>query len=136
MLTDKEILEAIKFKRIKINPFSREKLGPVSYDVSTKVVRKIGNIIRLISVEDFELNRNIVALVVPRSRMGKYGIVSCYSGLIDPGFRGKLIFLIHQPEGGKRSYSDLFQIIFFRVGEVMEAYNERKKSTAMDREGF
>jgi len=136
MLTDKEILEAIKFERIKIDPFDLERLGPVSYDITTKIVKRVGNISKLVSVEKFELSRNMVGLIVPRSRIAKLGLFTSYGPLIDPGYRGKLIFLVLTQDSYRRKLSDLFQIIFFKVGEVMEAYNERKKSTAMDREGF
>ena len=138
MMTDNEILRAIKYERIKIKPFNIKKLGPVSYDLTT-FIEKSGKLMsRLVSLEEFKLPRDIVGILAPRSRVSLRGIFTSFSPIVDPGYRGHVIFLVYRPEPPHLiiNMMDLFQIMFFRVGEVKVAYNERKSSTAMDRRGF
>jgi len=139
LLTDSEIVEYLADQRLIIEPFKRERLGPVSYDITTRPegVGRNG-VWRLVSIETITMPRDLVGMLAPRSKTSKQGIFSSYSPLVDPGYRGHVIFLVYNP--ALPSYpghlKNLFQLMFFRIGKVNVAYNERKTSTAMDREGF
>jgi deoxycytidine triphosphate deaminase len=82
--------------------------------------------------------RDLVGMACLRSRSTQRGIFASFSPLIDPGFRGGLIFLVWKPENPNLDFpvGDLFQVMFFKVGEIDVSYNERKNSTAMERKGF
>jgi len=139
MLTDKEIVDAIERNKIIIEPYHEERLGPVSYDLKT-VFDRIpwdGNIARLVSEEKITLSRDIVGLVSLRSRaVVKEQIFASFSSLVDPGYSGKLTFLVYSPMDYAFNWEELFQIMFFKIGKVGTAYNERVSSTAMGRDGF
>jgi len=144
MLSDKEIKERLTLnsldpKQLIIAPFDPECLGPVSYDLHTfQSAPPIRGVRRLISIEQFSMPRDLVGLVCLRSRSSQRGIFASFGPLIDPGFRGQLIFLVWKPENPNLDFSvaDLFQVMFFKVGEVDVSYDERKSSTAMERKGF
>ena len=141
MLTDKEIKGLMEEKKIQLNPFYERCLGPVSYDVGTRIeeVADLG-VYRLVSHEEVKLSKDIAGIIGERSRIANYSLFASFSPLIDPGFKGHLIFLVQDPFYQLRNVQEelgaLFQIMFFRVGEVNVAYNEREKSTAMHRENF
>lgn len=147
LLSDKQIKELI-WKSVQgpeanldqslIEPFDEKKLGPVSYDLTTIQESQTRGIRRLVTKETLHLPRDIVGFVVPRSRIAKRGLFFSSSLLVDPGYQGKLIFLVYCPEELNRDVpiSDLFQIMFFKIGKVEVAYDERESSTAMGREGF
>jgi len=122
-----------------IDPFDPEKLGPVSYDLTTEFdqIPWDGNMARLVSVETITLPRNITAIVGLRSRaVIKEEVFASFSFLVDPGFSGKLTFLVYSPANYAFNWEDLFQIIFIKIKEPEVAYNERKTSKGMGRSGF
>ena len=141
VLTDKEIKGLMKEKKIQLKPFYERCLGPVSYDVGTTIEDTADfGIYKLVSHEEIKLSRDIAGIIGERSRIANYSLFASFSPLIDPGFKGHLIFLVQDPFYQLRNVQEelgaLFQIMFFRVGEVDVAYNERKTSTGMDRKGF
>lgn len=137
MLTDKEIKQLIKFKRLRIEPFDPKRLGPVSYDLTTFRKGEYRGVLRLVSEERITLARNIAGWVSLRSNTTKRNIFASFSSLVDPGYSGHLIFLVFDPTNRfVGNLINIFQIVFFKVGEVEVAYDEREKSTAMDRKDF
>ena len=141
LLTDKGIMDLIGTDRMSIVPFNHDRLGPVSYDIETEV-DSVGDygIHRLISVEEYRLPRDVAGIIGARSRIANKRLFTSFIPLIDPGFKGHLIFLVldpfHKVRNIQKEMTGLFQVMFFRLGEVDKAYNERKSSTAMDRKGF
>lgn len=147
MLSDSEILEAIKYERIKIEPFDRSKLGPVSYDLTTtwyepnpnEVMYNCGaewvfrtdsslpKLYKLITKEKITLAPTIVGFAACRSKTELRGLIASFSPLVDPGYSGKLIFLTMEV-GGREAVvriDDLYQLMFFRVdGVVNRPYNK------------
>ena len=136
MMTDNEILRAIKYERIKIKPFDIKKLGPVSYDITTLREDIAGRNYKLVSTEEITLSKSIAGLIGLRSKTTKKGIWASFSPLIDPGFKGHLIFLVQTIPFRPVDLHHLFQIMFFKLGTVNVTYNKRESSTAMDRRGF
>lgn len=148
MLSDKEIEARIKSlcqdsngsfdSGMLITPFDKKRLGPVSYDLTTEVVDQKRGVKRLVTKETINMPRDLAGIVSARSRLEMRGLFAAFSFLVDPGYEGKLTFLVWRPEEPNKDYdaSDLFQIMFFKVGEVEQAYNERPSSTAMGRKGF
>mgnify|MGYP001047061361 CR=1 FL=1 len=138
MLSDLEIKRLLLTGGLKIEPFDSRRLGPVSYDILTELQDWDKNMARLRSVETFTLPRNILGICSLRSRATHMEeTFASFSNLIDPGYSGKLIFLVYSPADYAFNYTDLFQIMFMVVdGKVGVAYNERKSSTAMNRNGF
>jgi len=138
LLSDREILQCLKFRGLKIKPFDPSRLGPVSYDITTDVQDFKNKAWRLVSKERFTLPKDLAGLVSLRSRTSKMDLFASFSQLVDPGYSGHLLFLIYNPAYPETltEFKDLFQIMFFKVGKVNVAYNERKTSTAMDRKGF
>jgi len=120
-----------------ICPFQRKNLGPVSYDIETTIQDWKHDIARLVSMEHFILPRNVAGIVGLRSRaVIQDEVYASFSPLVDPGFSGKLTFIVYHLNE-TFNYKDIFQMMFFKVdGEVGTAYNERKSSTAMGRTGF
>jgi len=148
MLSDKEILKRLKesscnldqtiISGLAISPFDPKRLGSASYDLTTRVEFQNRGVKRLVTEEEINMPRDLAGLVVARSRIALRGLFASFGPLVDPGYRGKLIFLVWCPEEPNKTYdeSDLFQIMFFKVGEVNVAYNEKQTATAMDRPGF
>jgi len=146
MLSDKKILELQKQFNI-IEPFDREKLGPVSYDLTTEVEYTIrtdyskSSIYKLVTKETITMPREYLGILSPRSRVAMKDLFTSSSMLVDPGFKGKLTFLvldILKRRGAVIPKMDnLFQMMMVRVeGEVQVPYDKRKTSTAMNRRGF
>jgi dUTPase len=148
MLSDKDILERMKesimnkdtgeIAGLSISPYYPQKLGSVSYDLTTRVEYQNRGVKRLVTEETINIPRDLVGIVCSRSRLAMRGLFASFSSLVDPGYRGKLTFLVWCPEEPNKNYdeSDLFQIMFFKVGEVNVTYNEKPNATAMDRPGF
>jgi len=98
MLSDLEIKRLLLTGGLKIEPFDSRRLGPVSYDILTELQDWDKNMARLRSVETFTLPRNILGICSLRSRATHMEeIFASFSNLIDPGYSGKLIFLVYSP---------------------------------------
>lgn len=137
MLSDKQILDLIASGDIMIEPFDAKRLGPVSYDLTTESESQFRGTHKLVSKETIKLSNKVAGLVCMRSRSTIAGWAASYSQLVDPGYCGKLIFLAWQPVPTPYSEVDkMFQIMFFKVGDVGKAYDERESSTAMNRKGW
>lgn len=141
LLSDKQILDLIASGDIKIEPFDRKRLGPVSYDLTTESIEPgFRGVYKLVSKERIRLSNKVVGLVCMRSRTTLQGWFGSFSALVDPGYCGNLIFLVYKPAliavSSIGEMNDMFQIMFFKVGDVEQAYNERELSTAMNRKGW
>jgi len=139
ILNDLELRRKLKSGEIKIQPFEETRIGPMSYDLTTITDSIISETkIRLKTLEEIGLARNICGLVFFRSRAAKRSILCTFGPLIDPGFSGHLIFYVDLGFGviEEKDLRSLFQVIFIEINPVGTAYNERKTSTAMERSGF
>ena len=143
MLSDTEIKKLVFYcnmiNKPLITPYREERLGPCSYDITTKLEREDDESLYLVSEETFTIPREYLGIVCLRSNASKRTspILASYSQLVDPGYTGKLIFRVLKLKYPIGNLVDLFQIIFMRVdGKVGVAYNERKTSTALERKGF
>jgi deoxycytidine triphosphate deaminase len=138
MLTDNEIKQLIAEKKLDIEPYDPDRLGPVSYDLTTHAFGSINDVRQLTTAEVITMPRDLVGILTPRSRLAVRGLFASFSLLVDPGFKGHLIFLVFRPGQLTEDYnvSDLFQIMFMKIGSVGTSYDERPSSTAMGRNGF
>jgi len=132
-------MDAIERNKITIEPFDIKKLGPVSYDLTTRLERDDEEVIDLVTEETITLSRDIAGIVCFRSNATKRSSppIAVFSQLVDPGYSGKLIFRIVKLKYPLGDLTSLFQIMFVKVdGKVAVPYNKRKSSTAMNRVGF
>jgi deoxycytidine triphosphate deaminase len=143
MLSDIEIEKLARYWTIMgrplICPFQRKRLGPVSYDITTRLEKEDEESLYLVSEEIFTMPREYFGLVLIRSNASKRTspILASYSQLVDPGYSGKLIFRVLKLKYPIGNLVDLFQIMFFKVcGKVEIDYSQRKTSTAVGRNGF
>ncbi|MEJ2243181.1 MAG: dCTP deaminase [Candidatus Bathyarchaeota archaeon] len=92
MLSDVEILQALKTGELKLEPSDLSAcLNPAGYDLrcSEEVVLKPKDYLLLATLEKVELGLNLVAFMHIRSSLAREGIVGSFA-VIDPGFRGQL----------------------------------------------
>jgi len=91
VLSDVEILSALKAGIIKIVPFSRNCLNPAGYDLRLKnmVVIDPGVQELVATIERIELDLNMVGFLNIRSSFAREGVIGSFA-LVDPGFRGQL----------------------------------------------
>jgi len=143
ILTDKEILKLIKSGKLKIEPFDRKRLGPVTYDLTTESRGLSRGVHKLVSVEEITMHKDVAGILMVRSRTTISGLFTAFSPLVDPGYTGHLIFLVYNPvypnlatAGYTDGLKNVIQLAFFRLGEVKVPYNKRKSSTAQGRKGF
>jgi deoxycytidine triphosphate deaminase len=139
LLSDLEIKKLLKGGQLNIYHFNEKRLGPVSYDIFTRLEKEDEESLYLVSEEIFILPRDIAGIVCLRSNSSKRSspVVASYSQLVDPGYEGKLIFRVLKLKYPIGNLTNLFQILFFRVdGKVGTSYDERKTSTAIGRKGF
>ena len=109
ILVDRQILDAISSKWLKIEPFSRDALEPATYDLcvgDTAVLTTLSNPVDLrerprLTIEPFSaallqtdeiltLTSRIVGRLGPRSNILSRGIFVSTGPQIDPGFHGRL----------------------------------------------
>ena len=157
MLSDSEIRYLLKIKEIQIEPFVFDKLGPVSYDLSTRIegedvndgdptaerwvmtesIKKLPRLLKLVTVEKITLSPRYIGMVMCRSKTELRSLITSFSPLVDPGYSGHLIFLVLDTTGACIRVDDLFQITFSEVqGRVARPYNKRPGSNAQGRTGF
>jgi deoxycytidine triphosphate deaminase len=158
MLSDNQIDKLIRIGKIKIVPYWPDRLGPVSYDLHTHVdgsdktemlvygseqwvmtesIKNLPRLIKLVTTEEIQLSPGYVGTAMCRSRSELRGLITSFSPLVDPGYKGHLIFLVLDTIGNCIRVDDLFQITFDKVyGDVARPYNKRKGSNAMGRTGF
>jgi dCTP deaminase len=91
VLSDVEILSALKASAIKILPFNRNCLNPAGYDLrlKNKVVIDPGIEKLVATIERIELDLKVVGFLNIRSSFAREGVIGSFA-LVDPGFRGHL----------------------------------------------
>ena len=92
VLSDKEILNALKTGELKLEPSDLSAcLNPAGYDLrcSKDVVLNPREYVLVATLETVELELNLVAFMHIRSSLAREGIIGSFA-VIDPGFRGQL----------------------------------------------
>jgi len=101
MLSDKNILDEIQSGRLKITPFTSNRLTSNGYDLSVFVedgnefkdvdefVMKPGEFRRLKTIEEIEIPDDIIGLLYLRSRYSRNGLVGMFA-VVDAGYKGRL----------------------------------------------
>jgi len=91
ILSDVEILSALKAGVIKIVPFNKNCLNPAGYDLRVKnTVRIEPGVQELVAtIERIELDLSLVGFLNIRSSFAREGVIGSLA-LVDPGFRGQL----------------------------------------------
>jgi len=95
VLSDRQIIEALKSGTLKINPFSVENLNPAGYDFcsSSEFVVNPKEWKLISTLETVELSSSLIATIHLKSSFVREGIVGSFA-IIDPGFRGQLTLSI------------------------------------------
>jgi dCTP deaminase len=101
-LSDRQIIETIRRKEIKITPFARSSLGGAGYDLrSAKTVRIRPRQFSLAStLERVEVGSQFLGLLHIRSSFAREGVLASMA-LVDPGFRGQLTIALFNANGKK-----------------------------------
>jgi len=91
ILSDRQIVEALKSGMLKISPFAVGRLKPAEYDFSSSSKFALDpKEWKLIStLETVELSSSLVATIHLKSSFAREGILGSFA-IIDPGFRGQL----------------------------------------------
>jgi len=141
MLSDRDILRALKEGKIRIENFKEENLTPNGYDLtigeimipSLDVHLKNGDItipsltrFLIGSKEYIKLGKRYVAQIWIKSRWARRGVLASF-GLVDAGFEGILTMGAFASEEVEMGIGDKFaQLCFFELNsEVEKTYAER-----------
>jgi len=121
VLSDVEILSALKAGIIKIVPFNRNCLNPAGYDLRLKNTVMIHpGVQELVStVERIELDLSVVGFLNIRSSFAREGVIGSLA-LIDPGFRGQLTIALFNASKQRieiRKGERFVQATFAKLGE-------------------
>jgi len=141
MLSDRDILEAMKKGEIEITNFNEENLTPNGYDLTIGEIMiptldihlrngeiDIPSLTRFLigSKEYIKLSNRYVAQIWIKSRWARRGVLASF-GLVDAGFEGILTMGAFASEDIKMKVDDKFaQICFFELKSPVEkTYAER-----------
>ncbi len=141
MLSDRDILLAMKNGEISISPFSEDSLTPNGYDLKVgelmipdkKIHIKDGKIkidkgthFLVGTLEEVSVGNRHVAQLWLKSRWARRGVLASF-GLVDAGFRGILTLGAYATREIEISIGDKFvQICFFELkSEVEKPYEKR-----------
>lgn len=121
MLSDKEILVALRKRTLNIIPFHKERLTPAGYDfASFSAIDLSPKSHKLIATsEAVELSNQILATIHLKSSFAREGVIGSFA-VIDPGYKGKLTLslynigtsVIHIKEN-----EPIVQTVFHRTGK-------------------
>ena len=91
VLSDVEVLSALKAGIIKILPFDQNCLNPAGYDLRLKNTVSIKPMAQelVATIERIELDLSMVGFLNIRSSLAREGVIGSLA-LVDPGFRGQL----------------------------------------------
>lgn len=121
VLSDIEILSEIGKKGIIITPFSKMRVTPAGYDLSSQSEVEIKSKEQklLITLESVQLCDRVLATIHLKSSLCREGIVGSFA-IIDPGFRGQLTLSLFNA-GSSHVHIDkeepIVQIVFYQTGE-------------------
>ena len=109
ILTDDDIIKAVKAGAVRIEPYSDRQVQPASYDLRIGhegITTKSGGVVNIeekgllmlspgdfgivITLEEIELDRRHTARIGLRSKYARKGIIATVGPQIDPGYRGRL----------------------------------------------
>lgn len=143
MLSDSEIINAIKDRTLEITNFNEQNLTPNGYDVTigeitiplSNTTVKTGKTIvpsntrfAINTKEYFKFSKKIVGEIWIRTSWARRGIISSF-GIIDAGFEGTLNFFAYNASEKyvEISTGERFaQIVFFELNNAAEkGYDER-----------
>ncbi len=141
MLSDRDIVEAMKRGEIRIRSFKEENLTPNGYDLTIGEIMipsenlhikegkiKIPSLTRFLvgSEEYIELNENYAAQIWIKSRWARRGVLASF-GLVDAGFEGILTMGAFATEEIVMEVGNKFsQINFFKLNSpAYKTYAER-----------
>jgi dCTP deaminase len=129
VLSDNEILEALKTGELKLEPNDLSAcLNAAGYDLrcSKTVVIQSGKHALVATLETVELGLNLVAFMFIRSSFAREGIIGSFA-VIDPGFRGQLTLNmtnVGDKEVTLHEGERIVQIVFHRLGDTAKkGYN-------------
>ena len=129
MLSDVEILQALKTGELKLEPSDLSAcLNPAGYDLrcSEEVVLKPKDYLLLATLEKVELGLNLVAFMHIRSSLAREGIIGSFA-VIDPGFRGQLTLHLSNMGDKKIKFKKgerIVQIVFHHLSNTAKkGYN-------------
>lgn len=121
ILSDNEIVAAMKAELLHIIPFSNKNLAPSGYDFSSAISIDLdpkGH--KLISTyESIELSNQILATIHLKSSLSREGLVGSFA-IIDPGYRGQLTLSLFNASTTLVSIKErepIVQIVFHKTGE-------------------
>lgn len=120
-ISDKEILLEIETKGIIIVPFTKLRLTPAGYDLSShsKVELKPKEQKLLTTLESVKLCDSILATIHLKSSLCREAVIGSFA-VVDPGFRGQLTLSLFNA-GSSSVHIDkaepVVQIVFYRTGE-------------------
>jgi len=120
VLSDLEILSALRAGIIKIVPFDESCLNPAGYDLRLKntVVIKPGRQELVATIERIELDLNVAGFLNIRSSLAREGVVGSLA-LVDPGFRGQLTIALFNASSQRvkiKKGERFVQITFAKLG--------------------
>ena len=95
VLSDIEILEALKSGIIGIAPFSKKRLTPAGYDLASfsKIDINPRDHKLIATLESIKLNPQILGTIYLKSSFAREGVIGSFAA-IDPGFRGQLTLFL------------------------------------------
>ena len=120
ILSDVEILSALKAGMIKIVPFNKNCLNPAGYDLRVKnTVRIEAGVQELVAtIERIELDLSLVGFLNIRSSFAREGLIGSLA-LVDPGFRGQLTIALFNASKQRvkiRKGERFVQLTFAKLG--------------------
>jgi len=120
VLSDVEILSALKAGIIKIVPFDKKCLNPAGYDLRLKNAVMIEPRIQelVATIERVELDLSVVGFLNIRSSLAREGVIGSLA-LVDPGFRGQLTIALFNASGQRvkiKTGERFVQITFAKLG--------------------
>lgn len=120
VLSDQQIIEALKSGTLKIDPFSVEKLNPAGYDFSSssRFVLNPREWKLISTLETVELSSSLIATIHLKSSFAREGIVGSFA-IIDPGFRGQLTLSVYNVGRNIIEISkseSIVQVVFYLMG--------------------
>ncbi len=120
VLSDVEILSALKAGVIKIVPFDKKCLNPAGYDLRLEktIAIKPWTQELVATLERVELVPTVVGFLNIRSSLAREGVIGSLA-LVDPGFRGQLTIALFNSSKEKvkiKKRERFVQITFAKLG--------------------
>ena len=130
VLSDVEILSALRAGIIKIDPFNKNCLNPAGYDLRLKntVVIEPGVRELVSTIERIELDLSVAGFLNIRSSFAREGVIGSLA-LVDPGFKGQLTIALFNASERRieiKKGERFVQVTFAKLGgRAMRGYAGR-----------